>query len=83
MTPWQKAEFQLEEQLETIINIVNIKPNIEAQEIGSCILTLVSLCQDIETMNTDEEKDVFWNTIKDDINEIIIDTKEFLTKQSN
>lgn len=80
MTPWQKAEFQLEEQLETIINIVDKNPNTEAQEIGSCILTLVSLCQDIETMNTDEEKNLFWDTIKEDIDEIISDTQDFLKK---
>lgn len=81
MTPWQKSEFLLEECFEQIVEIYNKKHDKEAEEVGSCLVTLIALCQDIEKMDSQVEQNKFWETIKNDINEVVNDTNTFINQQ--
>ncbi len=78
MTPWQKAEFQLEEKFEQLVDIVTSGENKDAEEVGACITTMIALCQDVDKMFSLEHKEKFWSTIEEDIKELLILTDSFL-----
>jgi hypothetical protein len=78
MTPWQKAEFQLEEKFEKLADIVIANKNPAAEEVGACITTMIALCQDINRFQSFEEKHNFWITIEDDINDLLALTDSFI-----
>lgn len=78
MTPWQKAEFQLEEKFEKLADIVTTTKNPAAEEVGACITTMLALCQDIDRFQSFEEKHTFWISIENDINELISLTDSFI-----
>jgi hypothetical protein len=78
MTPWQKAEFQLEEKFEQLADIVLASKNPAAEEVGACITTMLALCQDIDRFQSFEEKHTFWISIENDINELIALTDSFI-----
>lgn len=81
MTPWQKSELLLEECFEKIVDIYNKTQNLEAEQVGSCIVTLIALCQDIEKMDSINEKNKFWKTIEGNIEELIKDSNEFIEQK--
>ena len=81
MNPWHKSEFLLEECFEKIVDIYNKTQDLEAEQVGACLVTLIALCQDIEKMESIEEKNKFWKTIEGDIEELVKDSNEFIEQK--
>lgn len=80
MTPWQKAEFQLEEKFEQLVSIVAKTKNPEAEEVGACITTMIALCQDIDRFQSLQEKHNFWIGIEADITDLLALTDKFFSE---
>lgn len=73
MKPWQEAEFLLEEQLDLLVERKKDNENTyskEEEEIGSCILTMIALCQDVGNMPLDRQED-FWWTVSEEVDELL------------
>lgn len=78
MKPWHIFEFQLEEKFEHIVLLYNKNKDIELEQVGSCLISMITLCQDIDQIDIEEEQQKFWLSIKPDIDELLIATDDFL-----
>lgn len=78
MKPWHKCEFQLEEYFEKVVDIYNKTKSKESEEVGSCLITMIALCQDVDQLDSEKEQQKFWDNIQSDINELLEATNHFL-----
>jgi hypothetical protein len=79
MNPWLKAEFELEDRLDKIIEVYNKTKNPEYEQAGSCLLNILVLCQDIADLPTKEMQQIFWDSVQNEVKEILDSTDEFLS----
>ena len=78
MKPWHIMQFKLEELLEKISIIDNT--NEEVKEFGDYLIANILICKEIAEQK-EEIKENLWNNVKEDLEQILNYSLEFLKEQ--
>ena len=78
MKPWHIMQFKLEELLEKISIIDHT--NEEVKEFGDYLIANILICKEIAEQK-EEIKENLWNNVKEDLEQILNYSLEFLKEQ--